>query len=31
MVGYDPFDYDFGASSGTSVPLEEFDIGSDYR
>ncbi|SDS96609.1 DNA-directed RNA polymerase subunit beta' [Microlunatus soli] len=31
MVGYDPFDYDFGSSSGAAVPLEEFDIGGDYR
>jgi DNA-directed RNA polymerase subunit beta' len=30
MVGYDPFDYDFGSGSGAAVPLEEFDIG-DYR
>jgi DNA-directed RNA polymerase subunit beta' len=30
MVGYDPFDYDFGSGSGASVPLEEFDLG-DYR
>jgi DNA-directed RNA polymerase subunit beta' len=30
MVGYDPFDYDFGSASGAAVPLEEFDIG-DYR
>ncbi|QDP95489.1 DNA-directed RNA polymerase subunit beta' [Microlunatus elymi] len=31
MVGYDPFDYDFGTGSGAAVPLEEFDIGGDYR
>jgi DNA-directed RNA polymerase subunit beta' len=30
MVGYDPFDYDFGSGSGAAVPLEEFDLG-DYR
>jgi len=30
MVGYDPFDYDFGSGSGQAVPLEEFDLG-DYR
>ncbi len=30
MVGYDPFDYDFGQGSGAAVPLEEFDMG-DYR
>jgi DNA-directed RNA polymerase subunit beta' len=30
MVGYDPFDYDFGQGSGAAVPLEEFDLG-DYR
>jgi DNA-directed RNA polymerase subunit beta' len=30
MVGYDPFDYDFGSGNGAAVPLEEFDIG-DYR
>jgi DNA-directed RNA polymerase subunit beta' len=30
MVGYDPFEYDFGTGSGASVPLEEFDLG-DYR
>ncbi len=30
MVGYDPFDYDFGSGSGAAVPLEEFDVG-DYR
>jgi DNA-directed RNA polymerase subunit beta' len=30
MVGYEPFDYDFGSGSGAAVPLEEFDLG-DYR
>ncbi|GAA2097419.1 DNA-directed RNA polymerase subunit beta' [Microlunatus panaciterrae] len=30
MVGYDPFDYDFGQGSGEAVPLEEFDLG-DFR
>ncbi|MGJ3507671.1 DNA-directed RNA polymerase subunit beta' [Enemella sp. A6] len=28
---YDPFDYDFGTGSGAAVPLEDFDLGSDYR
>ena len=31
MVGYDPFDYDFGSGSGAAVPLEDYDLGSDYR
>ncbi|NLT30285.1 MAG: hypothetical protein GXX86_07480, partial [Propionibacterium sp.] len=28
---YDPFDYDFGTGSGAAVPLEDFDLGGDYR
>jgi len=30
MVGYESYDYDFGPSSGQSVPLDDFDLGS-YR
>ncbi|TDW17120.1 DNA-directed RNA polymerase subunit beta' [Kribbella kalugense] len=28
MVGYESYDYDFGPSSGQSVPLDDFDLGS---
>ena len=26
-MNYDPFDYDFGSSSGAAVPLEDLDLG----
>ncbi|MEU0089488.1 DNA-directed RNA polymerase subunit beta' [Kribbella sp. NPDC006257] len=28
MVGYESYDYDFGPSTGQSVPLDDFDLGS---
>jgi DNA-directed RNA polymerase subunit beta' len=28
MVGYESYDYDFGPSTGASVPLDDFDLGS---
>jgi DNA-directed RNA polymerase subunit beta' len=32
MPGYEDVDYDhFGVGSGQAVPLEEFDLGGDYR
>ena len=27
QVSYDPFDYDFGSSSGAAVPLDDLDFG----
>ncbi|MBA2445580.1 MAG: hypothetical protein H0V49_09645, partial [Nocardioidaceae bacterium] len=29
-IDYDPYDYDFGAPTGQSVALDDFDFGS-YR
>ncbi len=31
MVGYDDFDYSFGAPTGQAVPLEEYDFGGYQR
>ncbi len=30
-MSYDPYDYDFGSGSGAAVPLEEYDVGGDFR
>jgi len=28
MVGYEPYDYDFGPSTSAAVPLDDYDLGS---
>ena len=30
-ISYEPYDYDFGSGSGAAVPLDDFDLGGDYR